>query len=98
VVSDESRAVSETVARALRARGIATEVAPAATRYGKQIRFAQRRGIPFVWFPPANAGAADGDPPAHQVRDIRSGAQVPAEPDSWSPPAADLRPTVTAHP
>ena len=97
VVSDETRVVSENVARALRSRGIATEVAPAASKYGKQIRFAQRRGIPFVWFPPVASDGVD-DAPAHQVRDIRSGDQVTADPDSWSPPAADLRPTVTAHP
>jgi len=100
VVSDETRPVSESVARALRSRGIATEVAPAASKYGKQIRFAQRRGIPFVWFPPA-AGAdetADGTAASHQVRDIRSGDQVDADPHLWSPPAADLRPTVTARP
>ncbi len=106
VVSDDTRAVSETIARSLRSRGIATEVAPAASRYGKQIRFAQRRSIPFVWFPPSGTGTAaaqsDGrapdDSPPHQVRDIRSGDQVTADPDSWSPPAADLRPAVTTHP
>lgn len=93
VVGDETRAASEAVARSLRARGIATEVSPTASKYGKQIRFAQRRGIPFVWFPPAEA-----DTPVHQVRDIRSGDQVAADPNSWSPPSTDLRPTVTAHP
>ena len=38
-------------AAALRRRGIAAEVAPAADKFGKQIRYADRRGIPFVWFP-----------------------------------------------
>ncbi len=42
--------------RALRARGIAAEVAPAAAKYGKQIRYAERRGIPFVWFPGDDEG------------------------------------------
>jgi histidyl-tRNA synthetase len=100
VVSDETRDVSEAVARALRTRGIATEVAPAASRYGKQIRFAQRRGIPFVWFPPAATDSSDdaAAPGEHQVRDIRSGDQVAADVGSWAPPDADLRPTVTAHP
>jgi len=84
---EDSRAVSEAVAHALRSRGIATEVSPNAQKYGKQIRFAERRGIPFVWFP---AGA---DSP-HEVKDIRSGDQVAADPQSWNPPAADLRPGV----
>jgi histidyl-tRNA synthetase len=86
-VSDEARRTeSEAVAGSLRARGISTEVAPSAEKFGRQIRHADRRGIPFVWFV-----AADG----HSVKDIRSGDQTPADPESWSPPAADLRPTVT---
>ncbi len=51
LVDEESRADSDAVAQALRARGIAAEVAPSAQKYGKQIRTAERRGIPFVWFP-----------------------------------------------
>jgi len=84
---EDDRPAAAAIATALRARGIATEVAPAAQKYGKQIRHAERRGIPFVWFP-----QEDG---SHQVRDIRSGEQVDADPSAWVPPAEDLRPTVT---
>ena len=84
---EEARPGLDAVAAALRGRGIATEVSPSAAKYGKQIRYAQRRGIPFVWFPQ--------DDGTHQVRDIRSGEQVDADPAAWVPPAADLRPTVT---
>jgi histidyl-tRNA synthetase len=84
---EESRPACDRIAATLRARGIATEVAPSAAKYGKQIRFAERRGIPFVWFP---AGGAD------EVKDIRSGSQVPASADTWTPPAADLQPQVVA--
>jgi histidyl-tRNA synthetase len=87
--SEERRAGCDRVAAALRGRGIATEVAPTAAKYGKQIRFAERRGIPFVWFP-----GAEGE--ADTVKDIRSGDQVEADPATWSPPAEDLRPAVTA--
>ncbi len=82
---EEDRAAADRIAGALRARGIATEVAPAAAKFGKQIRFAERRGIPFVWFP-----SPDGD----TVKDIRSGDQVDAAAESWSPPAEDLYPVV----
>jgi histidyl-tRNA synthetase len=76
------------IAQQLRRRGIACEVADAPQKYGRQIRAAQRRGIPFVWFP-----GADGQ---SEVRDIRSGAQVPADPAQWRPPDDDLRPrTIT---
>lgn len=84
VVDEESRPASDAVARSLRSRGIPCEVAPTAAKFGKQIQHADRRGIPFVWFP--------GE--AHAVKDIRSGEQVPADPSTWLPPAEDLRPRI----
>ena len=78
------------VAAALRRRGIPCEVAPAAARFGKQIKFAERRGIPFVWFP------ASGDQDSDSVKDIRSGDQAVVDAASWLPPADDLRPRVVA--
>lgn len=85
---DASRPVCRAVAAALRARGIPAEVAPAAAKYGKQIRFAERRGIPYVWFPTGDDGPT--------VRDIRSGEQVAADPGTWSPPEQDRWPTLVA--
>jgi len=90
LADEESRAVSDRVAQRLRARGIPTEVAAAPQKFGKQIRYAERRGIPFVWFP-ASDGAAD------QVKDIRSGEQLDADADTWEPPASDLNPTIVSH-
>ena len=88
VTDDAGRPRSAAVATALRARGIPCEVAPKADRFGKQIRYADRRGIPYVWFP--GAGDDDGD----QVKDIRSGAQVPAQAQTWTCPDEDLRPAL----
>ncbi|MGN6412892.1 histidine--tRNA ligase [Flexivirga sp.] len=97
-VNDEaSRNVSMRVAAALRARGIPTLVSPKAAKFGKQIQFADRRGIPFVWFPGTDPGASgDGaaDRVGDQVKDLRSGDQVAADAASWSPPVADLRPSL----
>jgi histidyl-tRNA synthetase len=87
LADEESRPTSERVADALRARGIPTEVAAGAQKYGRQIRYAERRGIPFVWFPATDA-ATD------QVKDIRSGDQVDADAATWAPPDVDLRPTI----
>lgn len=84
VDDEESREQSMRVASQLRGRGIAVEVAPKADRFGKQIRYAERRGIPFVWF---GTGS---------VKDIRSGDQVDADPLTWEPPAEDLRPGIVA--
>jgi histidyl-tRNA synthetase len=91
LTDEESRPVSDAVAQRLRARGVPTEVAAAPQKFGKQIRYAERRGIPFVWFP-----GADGGP--DQVKDIRSGDQVDADADGWAPPAEDLTPSIVFNP
>ena len=92
-VNDESRrTASNAVASALRGRGIPVEVAPSAAKFGKQIRHADRRGIPFVWFVQDGPDGTDGV--RHEVKDIRSGEQVAADPDRWQPPTLDLRPQV----
>ena len=88
LADEESRPVAERIATDLRRRGIACEVAVSPQKYGKQIRYAERRGIPFVWFPASEPGTPD------QVKDIRSGDQVDASSTAWSPPDADLRATV----
>ena len=87
LIDEESRADSNAVAQQLRSRGIPTEVAATAQKFGKQIRYAERRGIPYVWFP-ATAETA------HQVKDIRSGDQADAWPEDWAPPARDLHPRI----
>jgi histidyl-tRNA synthetase len=101
--AEEDRSACDRIAAALRRRGIPTEVAPSAAKYGKQIRFAERRGIPYVWFPGERGRSRDLAEPstprplvgdAHQVKDIRSGEQVPADPGTWLPAEADLRPTI----
>jgi histidyl-tRNA synthetase len=85
--SEDDRSGAGEIAASLRGRGVPVEVSPTAQKYGKQIRHAERRGIPYVWFPQ--------DDGSHQVRDIRTGEQVDADPSAWVPPAEDLRPTVT---
>lgn len=82
VDAEESRADSDAIAQKLRARGIPTEVAPKADKFGKQIQFAEKRGIPYVWFPPMS------------VKDIRTGDQVDISPDVWTPPTEDLTPSI----
>lgn len=82
VTSEDDRQRSLAVATTLRRNGIPCDVAPSAAKFGKQIRYAERRGIPYVWFP-----GADG---ADSVKDIRSGQQEPAQAETWQPPAHDL--------
>jgi histidyl-tRNA synthetase len=86
VSDEESRIQSDAIGRALRSRGIPTEVSPSAAKFGKQIKYADRRGIPYVWF--------TGEDGQHEVKDIRSGEQVSADPTSWVPDPVDLHPTI----
>ncbi len=79
-VNDEaSRADSVEVARALRARGIPAETSPNSQKFGKQIRYADRRGVPYVWF--VNE---DG---SHSVKNIQTGTQEVADAATWEPDA-----------
>ncbi len=89
LADEETRSASGDIARRLRARGVPTEVSPTAAKYGRQIRYAERRGIPYVWFP-------GGDRP-DEVKDIRSGEQAGAAAETWLPPARDLRPQIVTH-
>ena len=98
VTDEESRPEADAVATALRARGIPCEVAPTAAKFGKQIRHADRRGIPYVWFATTDADGSTDGKVTHEVKDIRSGNQVPADPASWEPPVEDLRPTISPPP
>ena len=69
VVDEEHRTASDTLAEQLRGNGVACEVSPAAQKFGKQIRYAERRGIPYSSFP-----APRVMPP--RSRNIRSGEQT----------------------
>ena len=88
VMDEADRERSDAIAVSLRRRGIPCEVSPSAAKLGKQIRYADRRGIPYVWFP------ASAEQERDEVKDIRSGKQVVADAMSWQPPASDLHPQV----
>ncbi|MBR4399549.1 MAG: histidine--tRNA ligase [Aeriscardovia sp.] len=84
VWNEEERWRSDEVARILRSRKIACEVSPTSAKMGSQIKRADKLLIPYVWFP-----AAQGS----EVKDIRTGEQVKADPFSWQPDpkyAADI--------
>jgi histidyl-tRNA synthetase len=88
VVDEASRHASDNLAEQLRSRGVPCEVAPTAQKFGRQIRHAERRGIPYVLFPAGEAGQLP------EVKDIRSGEQTAVDPSTWTPPVEDLRPRV----
>ena len=77
VADEESRPEADGVAGALRSRGIPCEVAPSAAKFGKQIRHADKRGIPYVWF---TTTTADADADARPTRSRTSGAETRCRP------------------
>jgi histidyl-tRNA synthetase len=82
---EDSRAAADGLATRLRANAVPCEVAPSPQKFGKQIRYAERRGIPYVLF------ETDDGP---QMTHIRRGDLVAVDPDTWAPPADDLKPRI----
>lgn len=70
--SEEARALAATTAQILRARGIKTEQYHAPQKIGKQIAYAEKKGIPYVWFPDLN-----------EVKTLKTGEQTTAKPEKW---------------
>ena len=66
----------DAVVRALRSRGIPAEAYHEEAKLGKQMKYANDKGIPYVRLP-----FDEGD----QVRDMASGDQAAAEVESWNP-------------
>src|SRR5699024_10414011 len=56
VTEESRRGEADAVAMALRARDIPCDVSPSAAKFGKQIRYAERRDIHFVWLTAGGAG------------------------------------------
>jgi histidyl-tRNA synthetase len=77
VPSDERRPQAAATAAELRSRGLNTELYHQADKIARQVRYASRKGIPFVWFPPFE----DGRP--HEVKDMATGEQGTADPGTW---------------
>ena len=82
--TEDDRLEAIRIANRLRARGISADVHHAAQKFGKQIRAAERRGIPYIWF--FKAGDAD----SHELKDIRSGEQAKVNAYTWNPKPADM--------
>ena len=72
---EETRGAAADTARALRDRGYNVEQYHAPQKIGKQIAYAEKKGIPYIWFP-----FADG----HKVKNLRTGDQVDGDASTWS--------------
>ena len=77
--SEETRAETEALAATLRSRGINTEMYHAPQKISRQLSYAEKKGIPNVWFPPQE-GAQN-----HEVKNMVTGEQAVASADTWRP-------------
>jgi histidyl-tRNA synthetase len=79
--SPEARPAVTAVTRALRERGWATEAYHEPAKLAKQLKYADAKGIRYVWLP------FEG---GHEVRDMATGEQHPCDIATWSPDSAAL--------
>ena len=71
---EETRQRAAETARILRQRGYNVEQHHAPQKINKQLSQAEKKGIAYVWLP-----FADG----HKVKNLQTGEQVDADPNSW---------------
>ena len=76
---EESRAKCNAIAKELRKHGVATEIFHQAQKMQKQIRYADRKGIPQVLFPHRYTD----DSPNVEVKTLASGEQVEMPLGQW---------------
>jgi histidyl-tRNA synthetase len=75
----EQEAEASESARILRVRGFNVELYHAPQKLKKQLSYAERKGIPYVWFPPFENGQD------HEVKNMLTGQQSIADLNNWSP-------------
>jgi len=66
-------------AKTLRERGFNVEMYHNPGKIAQQMRYASRKGIPYVWFPPFEEGGV------HEVKNMSTEEQAVASPDTWEP-------------
>ena len=66
-------------AKTLRERGFNVEMYHSPGKIAQQMRYASRKGIPYVWFPPFEEGGV------HEVKDMSTEKQAAVDPRTWEP-------------
>ncbi len=75
--SEERRALTMETAQKLRAQGHKVETFHNPVKLARQLAYAEKKGIPYVWFPPFEDGKD------HEVKNMQAGTQTKADPDKW---------------
>ncbi|PCK00291.1 MAG: histidine--tRNA ligase [Zetaproteobacteria bacterium] len=76
--NEEARTTMMDTAKTLRKRGYNVETFHSPSKIKRQLAYAQKKGIPYVWFPPFEDGQN------HEVKNMDTGAQDAATPDEWT--------------
>ncbi len=76
--SEESRDTASQTARILRDQGYKVEMYHAPQKIKKQLSYAEKKLIPYVWFPPCE----EGQP--HEVKNMDTKTQSEANPNDWT--------------
>jgi len=71
--SEELRGEAQSIAQKLRARDINAEVYHVPQKYDRQLAYANKKQIPYVWFPDSGT-----------VKNMATGEQMDANTDSWT--------------
>ncbi len=79
LANDDMRPAAQTLARQFRQRGINAEVYHAPQKFDRQLSYADKKQIPYVWFMPLD------EQTAHRVKNMASGTQVDADAARWQP-------------
>ncbi|MBI1300990.1 MAG: histidine--tRNA ligase [Alphaproteobacteria bacterium] len=75
--NEEQRGVMMETAQALRAQGYNVETFHSPSKIKRQMAYAEKKGIPYVWFPPFDSDSQ------HEVKNMETGDQSPADPKNW---------------
>ncbi len=76
--AEERREEASRTAQALRSRGYNVELYHAPQKIKRQMEYASKKGIPYVWFPPFEDGKE------HEIKDMMTGEQAKADPKEWT--------------
>jgi len=77
--SDDQRKTAMETAVSLRKRGYNVELFHAPIKLKRQLSYAEKKGISYVWFPPFKEGQA------HEVKNMTTSEQTDTSVDSWQP-------------
>ncbi|MGH1404485.1 MAG: histidine--tRNA ligase [Alphaproteobacteria bacterium] len=75
--SEDMRQQASDTARILRTRGYKVELSHGG-KLKRQLAYAEKKGIPYVWFPPFEDGLA------HEIKNMITGEQINANPKDWT--------------